>query len=70
MSLKAFHIFFITLASLMSAGCAVWAFKAHASPDGSQPWQLWFGIGGMVTMLALLVYGYSFLKKTKNIGYL
>jgi divalent metal cation (Fe/Co/Zn/Cd) transporter len=69
MSLKAFHIFFITLASLMSAGCAVWAFKEHASPE-SQPWQLWFGIGGVVIMMALLVYGYSFLKKTKNLSYL
>jgi len=69
MSLKAFHIFFITLASFMSAGCAVWAFKAHASPD-SQPWQLWFGIGGVVSMVALLIYGFSFLKKTKNISYL
>lgn len=69
MSLKAFHIFFVTIASAVSTGCAVWAFKAYGSPD-SRPWQLWFGIGGLLIALALLVYGYSFLKKMKNVSYL
>ena len=69
MSLKAFHLFFITVASVVSAGCAVWAFKAHASAD-SHAWQLWFGIGGVVLSAALMIYARNFLKKTKNVSYL
>ncbi len=69
MSLKAFHIFFITVAAAVSTGCAVWAFRAYGSPE-SRPWQLGFGIGGVVLAVALLIYGYSFLKKMKNVSYL
>ena len=69
MSLKAFHVFFITVASAVCAGCAIWAFKTYASAD-ARPWQLWFGIGGAGLSLGLLIYGRSFLKKTKNVSYL
>lgn len=69
MSLKAFHIFFITLASAMSAGCAVWAFKVFNSVE-ARPWQLWFSIGAALVAVALLVYGVSFLKKMKHVSYL
>ena len=31
MSLKAFHIFFIALATLMSLACGVWALKAYGA---------------------------------------
>jgi len=70
MSLKAFHIFFITMAAMLSAGCAAWAFKTYAAPEGSRAWQLWFGIGGMLLAVGLLVYLRSFLKKMKGVSYL
>lgn len=69
MSLKAFHITFITLASAVSAGCAVWAFKLHGTPE-AQPWQMWFGGGAALVSLALVIYGRSFLKKMKHVSYL
>jgi len=69
MSLKAFHIFFITMASVLCAGCAVWAFKMYGSPD-ARAWQLWFGIGGGLLSLALMVYCRNFIKKNKNVSYL
>lgn len=69
MSLKAFHITFITLASAVSAGCAVWAFKMQRTPE-AQTWQLWFGIGAALLSLALVIYGRSFLKKMKHVSYL
>ena len=59
MSLKAFHIFFIALSILLSAGCAVWAFANGVEPA--------FGIGSAVVALALVIYGGFFLKKSKGI---
>jgi hypothetical protein len=69
MSLKAFHIFFIGLAALMTLLCGVWALKENATPD-AQPWQLWFGVGSLVVSVALMIYGRSFIKKTKGVSYL
>ena len=69
MSLKAFHIFFISLASLMTLGCGVWALRSYFSPE-PRAWQLWFGIGSVLISVALMVYGRSFVKKTKNLSYL
>jgi hypothetical protein len=69
MSLKAFHIFFISLASLMTLGCGVWALKTYFSPD-PRPWQLWFGLGALLVSVALMVYGRNFLKKMKGVSYL
>ena len=69
MSLKAFHIFFISLASLMTLGCGVWGLNNYFSPD-PRPWQLWFGIGALLASVALVIYGRSFLKKMKGVSYL
>lgn len=69
MSLKAFHIFFIALASLMTLGCGVWALKSYFSPD-PRAWQLWFGIGAVLASVSLMAYGRSFLKKMKHVSYL
>lgn len=69
MSLKAFHIFFISLATLMSLACGVWALKAYGAED-SRAWQLWFGIGALLVSVSLVVYGRSFLKKMKGVSYL
>ena len=69
MSLKAFHIFFISLASLMTLGCGVWELKSYCSP-APRPWQLWFGIGALVISAGLMVYGRNFLKKMKGVSYL
>jgi hypothetical protein len=59
MSLKAFHIFFIVLAILLSVGCAVWAFVNGGMPI--------FGSSCAVVAVALVFYGINFLKKSKRI---
>lgn len=69
MSLKAFHIFFIGLASLMTLSMGGWALNSYFSPD-ARAWQLWFGLGGVFIGIALLIYGRSFLKKMKGVSYL
>jgi membrane protein implicated in regulation of membrane protease activity len=59
MSLKAFHIFFIALSIILSAGCAVWAFANGIEPV--------FGISSAVVAVVLIIYGRYFLKKAKSI---
>ena len=61
MSLKAFHLIFVTLLTALSFGCAAWAFT-NARP--------FWGAMAIVTALAVMVYGVYFLKKLKKISYL
>jgi hypothetical protein len=69
MSLKAFHVIFITAASAMAFGCGVWGLKNYFSPDGRLV-ELMFGIGAILVGVALIIYERYFLKKLKNISYL
>jgi hypothetical protein len=61
MSLKAFHLIFVTLLTALSFGCAAWAFQA-----GSVFW----GVAGVLSGVFVIVYGIYFLKKLKNVSYL
>jgi hypothetical protein len=59
MSLKAFHIIFIILATLLAAGCALWSYVNHATAA--------FGIVSAIVAVALVIYGIWFLKKSRKI---
>jgi len=59
MSLKAFHILFIILATLLAAGVAWWAFANHA---GTEVW-----VTASVVAVALAGYGVYFVKKSKRL---
>jgi hypothetical protein len=61
MSLKAFHLIFVTLLTALSFGCAAWAFST-----GSTVW----GVTGIAAGISVIVYGIYFLKKLKRISYL
>ena len=69
MSLKAFHVVFITAASAMSFGCGIWALKGYWSPGGTVA-ELLAGLGSILAAAALIAYERYFLKKTKDVGYL
>ena len=69
MSLKAFHLIFITAASAMAFGCGVWALKNYWSPGGTLV-ELLVGLGSILAAIGLIFYERYFLKKTKNVGYL
>jgi len=68
MSLKAFHLVFITASILLSLGFGVWLVDQHVQ-SGSE-WALVCGIGSFVVAILLVVYERNFLKKTKDIGYI
>jgi hypothetical protein len=61
MSLKAFHLIFVTLLTTLLFGCAAWAFVA------GRPF---FGLVGIVAGILVIIYGIYFLKKLKKISYL
>jgi hypothetical protein len=69
MSLKAFHIIFITASSALAFGCGVWGLKDFFSAGG-RLFHLFFAIGSFAVGAGLVVYGRYFLKKLKNISYL
>jgi hypothetical protein len=69
MSLKSFHLIFITASSAMAFGCGVWALKNYWSPGGNLP-ELLIGIASVLAAIGLIVYERYFLKKTKDGGYL
>ncbi len=61
MSLKAFHLIFVTLLTSLSFGCAAWAFS-NSKPG--------WGVVGIATGIIVIIYGIYFLKKLKKISYL
>jgi hypothetical protein len=69
MSLKAFHVIFITAASALAFGFGVWELKDYRSPDGRTA-DLLFGLGSLLAGVGLIVYERYFLKKLKNVSYL
>ena len=69
MSLKAFHLVFISAAVLLAFGFGAWLLHNYWSPQGHMR-DLLFGLLSVAVGLGLVVYERYFLKKTKNVGYL
>ncbi len=68
MSLKAFHIFFVTVSTLLCAGFGVWAIRAFSDSHET-------GLGvaagfSLVACVVLVVYGRWFLRRLKGVSYL
>ena len=61
MSLKAFHLIFVTLLTALAFGFAAWAFSTG---------RLVSGVAGIAAGILVIVYGIYFLKKLKKISYL
>lgn len=59
MSLKAFHLVFITLSLVLAVVCAWWAFSNNVGG--------YFGVGASIAAVALLVYGIAFVRKSRHI---
>jgi hypothetical protein len=68
MSLKAFHVAFIFLSTALCAGFALWCFREMTRTDNTA-----YGIAGAVSaagVIALAVYSFRFLQKSRSVGYL
>lgn len=62
MSLKAFHVVFITASVVLAAGFGVWAVSLGGTPA------LAAGIGGFASAVALGIYEAGFLRKCRELG--
>jgi len=69
MSLKAFHVIFITAASALAFGCGIWGLKDYFFADGKLL-ELLFGIGSIAAGIGLIFYERYMLRKLKHISYL
>lgn len=68
MSLKAFHILFITVSVALSFWFGWFELSRYAESKAAM--DVWFGAGSCVTGVVLIAYGIYFLKKLKHISYL
>ncbi|MFQ5413068.1 MAG: hypothetical protein ACE5E6_01280 [Phycisphaerae bacterium] len=67
MSLKAFHIVFVTLSTMLAAGFGVWALRRAAERG---PVYTAIGVGALLFGGAMVLYGRWFLRKLKHASYL
>ncbi len=65
MSLKAFHIFFVSVSILLSLGVSFWAFRKNSGEEG--PGHVLLGAGAVLFAAALAWYGKWFLGKLKDV---
>ena len=68
MSLKMFHVVFITAASALAFGCGVWELK-NAFSEGGTTLDIVFGVLALLAGAGLICYERYFLKKLKDISY-
>jgi hypothetical protein len=68
MSLKAFHLIFVTASIAVSLFLGVWSFLAYR--DSGAGAYLGYSIASAIAVVALLWYGRYFLRKLKHISYL
>ncbi len=68
MSLKFFHIFFISLSVALAFGFAVWLFRSYT--EGGRGVVLAAAIISAAAGASLIVYARRFLKKLKHVRYL
>jgi len=65
MSLKAFHILFVTVSTALAVWFTVWSFLRFG--DGGGVLYLVLGLGGAALVVGLPIYGVWFLKKMKDV---
>jgi len=68
MSLKTFHIAFISLSAILSVGFAAWALQRFA--DGGGAGMLVVAAVSVLFGVGLVFYGVRFLRKLKHVSFL
>lgn len=68
MSLKAFHIFFVSISTILAIGFGLWAIREYSVHH--EMLSLIFGLASLMGAVALVIYGRWFLRKLKDVSYL
>ena len=66
MSLKAFHIVFVTVSVILCVGFALWAIVEYRA-NGAIGTLIW-GVVSLLAAVVLVAYGRWFLRKLKEVG--
>lgn len=66
MSLKVFHIVFITASILLTLGFGGWSLVTYFTAGGST--NLMMALGSILVMVALILYERTFLRKYQKMG--
>jgi len=66
MSLKAFHICFVSLASALAFAFAGWALPSRPTPGGAAYGTL--GVLSLLAGVALIAYGFWFWRKMRHLA--
>lgn len=64
MSLRAFHIVFVTICTLLCAFLAIWAFVLSPENEGMSTG---LGVTGIVGLLLMPFYGVYFIRKASKL---
>lgn len=64
MSLRSFHLVFVTVCTLLCAFLVVWAFVLAPEPSAMATA---FGVVGIIGIVLMPVYGFAFLKKASKL---
>ena len=67
MSLKAVHVFFVTIATLIAAFFGLWSVRQYGATGSGG--DLLLSVLAVAAAISLPVYGVWFLKKMKKVGY-
>ena len=65
MSLKGFHILFISISTLLALGCGAWCIQMGVE-NGTQSYVAG-AVGSFVAAAALVIYGVWFYRKMKRL---
>ena len=68
MSLKAFHVVFVTASILLAFGFGAWSYSDYK--DQGKTVDLIYALGSTLAGIALVIYFKIVLRKLKNISYL
>ena len=66
MSLKAFHVFFVIVSTLLALFFGGWGVASYTRTGAAG--YLACAIGGFATAVALVVYGFWFVRKLKDVN--
>ncbi len=68
MSLKAFHVVFVTASILLAFGFGAWSYSGYKEQGNTA--DLIYAIGSALAGITLVIYFKIILRKLKNISYL
>ncbi|MEP2775016.1 MAG: hypothetical protein ABJQ29_13240 [Luteolibacter sp.] len=64
MSLRSFHLVFVTICTLLCAFLVVWSFVLAPEPSAMATA---FGVVGIIGLILMPIYGYCFLRKASKL---